>query len=146
MNAEDPFEKRLEGIPRRPVPQAWRRKILSAAREVTPPQQVADSGYSLISRINSMLTASLWPHPKAWAGLAAVWLLMFGLSIATREPSQPGFAQKPARPSPQMREMLRQQERLLAELVGPNGTSEHDLSKPAAPRSQGGRREDSVNA
>ena len=92
-----------------------------------------------------MLTALLWPHPRAWAGLAAVWVLVFGLSIATREPSQAGFAQRAARPSPQMREMLRQQERLLVELVGPSGTSEHDLSKPAAPRSQGGRREDLVN-
>ena len=146
MNAENPFEKRLERLPQRPVPPAWRREILSAAREVTPPQQVAISGNSLSSRINSMLTALLWPHPRAWAGLAAVWFLMFGLSVATREPSQAVFAQKSAPPPPQMREMLRQQERLLAELVGPNGTSEHDLSKPAAPRSQGGRREDFVNA
>jgi hypothetical protein len=146
MNAENPFEKRLERIPQRPVPPAWRREILSAAREAAPPQQIAISGISLISRVNSMLTALLWPNPRAWAGLAAVWFLMFGLSIATREPSQAGYAQRPVGPSPQMREMLRQQERLLAELVGPNGTSEHDSSKPTAPRSQGGRREDFVNA
>jgi len=92
-----------------------------------------------------MLTALLWPHPRAWAGLAAVWVLVFVLSVTTREPSPRSFAQRPPQPSPQMREMLRQQERLLAELVGPNATSEHDLSKPAAPRSQGGRREDFVN-
>ena len=145
MNAENPFEKRLQGLPQRPVPPAWRREILSLAREATPPQQVAVIGDSLISRLNSWFIALLWPHPKAWAGLAAVWILVFGLNLATREPAGAGFAQQSAPTSPQTRELLRQQVRLLAELVGPNGTSEHNLSKPAAPRSQGGRREDLLN-
>jgi hypothetical protein len=145
MNRRDPFENRLERLPQRPVPPAWRREILSMAQEVSSHQQVASIGNSLISRFNSMVVALFWPHPRAWAGLAAVWVLVFGLSFATREPAQVGIAQHYAPTSPQMREQLRQQGRLLAELVGPNGTSEHDLSKPAAPRSQGGRREDFVN-
>jgi hypothetical protein len=145
MNTENPFEKRLERLPQRPVPPAWRHEILSAVREVAPPQQVAVFGNLLISRLNSIVTALLWPHPRAWAGLAAVWVLVFGLSFATREPSEAGFAQQSAPTSPQMRELLRQQERLLAELVGPNGTSENNLPTPAAPRSQLGRRENLVN-
>lgn len=145
MNGENPFEKRLERLPQRPVPADWRREILSAAREAAPPQQVAVMGSSFISEMHSWVAALFWPHPRAWAGLAAVWALVFGLSIATREPVHADFAQQPMPSSPQMREMLREQERLLAELVGPNGPSEQGPPKPAAPRSQGVRREEFVN-
>jgi len=92
-----------------------------------------------------MVAELVWPNPRAWAGLAAVWVLVFGLNFATREPAPAGLAQQSERPSPQRRELLQQQVRLLAELVGPNGTPERDLPKPSAPRSQGERREEFVN-
>lgn len=92
-----------------------------------------------------MVAELVWPNPRAWAGLAAVWVLVFGLNFAAREPAPAGLVRQSERPSLQRRELLQQQERLLAELVGPNGTMERDLSKPAAPRSQGQRREDFLN-
>ena len=146
MNGENPFEKRLQGLPQRPIPPAWRQDILRAAREAAPRQPVASHRDSLLSRLNSMVAELVWPNPRAWAGLAAVWVLVFGLNFATREPAPAGLAQQSERPSPQRRELLQQQVRLLAELVGPNGTPERDLPKPPAPRSHGGRRGDFVNA
>jgi hypothetical protein len=146
MNGENPFEKRLQGLPQRPVPPAWRQEILSAARQMRSGQPDVVTLKPLISRFNVMVAELLWPNPRAWAGLAALWVVVLGLSFANRESTPPGFARQSALPSPQMRELLRQQEQLMAELVGPNGTTEHDLPRPAAPRSQGGRREDFVNA
>src|ERR1017187_941802 len=33
------------------------------------------------------LSTLLWPHPTAWAGLAAVWLVILGVNLTTREAS-----------------------------------------------------------
>jgi hypothetical protein len=144
MNDEDQFEKRLQGQSQRPVPPAWREGILSAAREATS-RDPSPKG-SLLSRLNSMLSTVFWPHPKAWAGLAAIWVLILGLNLATREPSQPEVARQAAPPSPQMREMLQQQEQLFAELVGPIERLETRRPKPVAPQPRSQRREDFVKA
>ena len=67
--------------------------------------------------INFQLSTLLWPHPKAWAGLAAVWLVILAVNFATRETTPRNFARQVAPPSPEMLMVLRQQQLLLAELV-----------------------------
>jgi hypothetical protein len=147
MNGEDQFEKRLQGQPQRPVPPAWREEILRAARAAAAPRPAPPvSGPSSSATVATWFWTLLWPHPRAWAGLAALWLVVFGLNLASREPSRQEMAGPPTRPSPQMRELLRQQEQLLAELVGPMGRVEAKRSKPVAPQPRSQRRDECLNA
>src|SRR5271163_2289160 len=100
MNSEDSFETRLKRQPQREIPRAWRREILDAAR--------------VSERSRPLLAASLfWPHPKAWAALAAAWMAVVGLNFAARDTSSRAVSSQAARPSPQLRQMLRQQEQML---------------------------------
>ncbi len=147
MNDRDPFEERLRHQPLRPVPPAWRDEILRAARAsagpVTAPVGPRSSWYSAIE---ARLSALLWPNPRAWAGLAAAWLVVLGLNFAAHEPARSQAASQAVPPSPQMRELLRQQEQLLAELIGPMDDTIADHPKPAAPQPHSQLREQFVNA
>jgi len=72
-------------------------------------------------------------------------VLILGLNFAAREPSPAEVARETSPLSPQMREMLQQQEQLFAELVGPSEKPEA-RPKPAAPQPRSQRRDDFVNA
>ena len=135
MNSEDQFEKRLQSLPQRQLPPDWRTEILAAARFAVP----ANSHQSLISTLNSKLSTLFWPQPVAWAGLAAIWLLVLGLNLASTDGSSSDMAKQAAPPPAQIRELLKQQEQMLAELVGP--APEPDRRKPAAPRPHSRRRD-----
>jgi len=133
MNDEtEQFERRLSQQPLRSVPTAWRGEILAAARAaqttchpspVTSPLQP-----SRPSSILHLLSSLLWPHPKAWAGLAAVWIFILAVNVSMRD-SSPKMAEKSAPPSPEVIVELRKQQRLFAELVGPPETRDADRSK-----------------
>lgn len=99
MNSD--FEKRLQGVPPREIPSRWRAKILAAA-------QPAQTGWR----------QWLWPCPQAWAGLGAAWLVIFGMNLAAgRNPPPPPSATL-ALSRQQLRE-LRQEQRMLAEMIFP---------------------------
>ncbi len=76
-----PFEKRLAETPLRPIPPEWRREILAAA-------QVPRSCWSFaallpaIQNPKSKIQNLLWPHPYAWAALAACWIVIATLSFS----------------------------------------------------------------
>jgi hypothetical protein len=108
----DDFEKRLQAVPGRKIPAAWKSAILAEAkaagvesRRVEPRPQ---SSWAVFS-------AAFWPSPKAWAGLAAVWAIMFllnrgagtGLAVAKTVPP----------PSPELILAIQNQQRQLAELL-----------------------------
>lgn len=101
------FEKQLRRQPLRSVPPEWRREILQAALGTTHPQQPA------------WWRQLLWPCPQAWAGIAAVWLVVIVLNFATSEQSAPTSAVAITRPSPEMQALLREQRLLIAELLNP---------------------------
>lgn len=144
MNDKDQFELRLQGRPLRPVPPDWREEILRAARAAaTGPAPVAKDYWSAAA---AWLRSLLWPHPRAWAGLSALWLVILGLNLAGREPSPQALAGSAAPPSPQMRELLRQQEQLLAELVGPPRRPKADRPKPPVPQPRSQFRTKAANA
>ena len=132
MNEPDPFEARLQRLAQRPLPEAWREQILGAARvaSVSSPAP-SRSGASWLSTLNSQLSTLLWPHPKAWAGLAAAWLVILGLNLATREPAPEQLARQATPPPPQLRQLLQEQNQLLSELLGPPEASPADRPKPA---------------
>jgi hypothetical protein len=141
MNADD-FEKRLQAQPLRQVPDEWRAQPLSTAQQAGPPQKAAPFAHrgapSLLSTLRYQLSALLWPRPVAWAGLAAVWLVILGLNVSTREAS-PRVARHASPLSPQVLVAFQEQARVLAELIGPR---ERPVAEPKTllPRPRSERR------
>ena len=124
MNPDD-FEKRLEHQRLRPIPGAWRGEILDAARRARDHQ---------LSTITSQPSCGwrefLWPCPQAWAGLAAVWVLIVVLNSVTHEPAS--AAKGPNAPrAPEVLMALRDHRRLLAELI--ESPMEVEPPKPSVP-------------
>jgi len=84
------FEQRLQSQPLRPVPPEWRGDILSAARAAVP-----HPGPAAGAPIRRLLSEWLWPHPVAWAGLAASWALVAVLNTAAGGPVLAAFRPTP---------------------------------------------------
>ena len=81
MNDER-FERHLQDQPMRRLPPAWREEILAAAAAGVPTRPVRQP-----SPVESWWRSLLWPHPVAWAGVAATWLLIVGLNHLTPGPT-----------------------------------------------------------
>lgn len=133
----DDFEQKLQRQPLRPVPAEWRAEILAAAREAETPRSSVGKRSALslpafLSTLNAQLSNLLWPHPKAWAGLAAVWILILTVDLSIRDRA-PMTAEKSLPPSPIVVAQLQQQQRMLAELIGARDAGDADRSKPLAP-------------
>ena len=104
------FERHLSRQPTREIPGEWRAEILSTARAATPVRTF------VLSTIIHQLSAGFRLHPRAWAGLAAVWVVILALHLAASDPSKVTTWNTPP-PSPEMLMVLHQQKLLLAELV-----------------------------
>jgi hypothetical protein len=131
MNSDD-FEKQLSRQPMRRVPTAWRDQILSAAHEAHDGSMSPSSLFVAlkfqISTINLQLSTLLWPSPKAWAGLAALWLVVVALNLSSGGRTETLARHSPP-PSQQALAALREQERVLAELL----RSEQRPPQPSMP-------------
>jgi hypothetical protein len=144
MSADD-FEQRVQRQPLRQIPGEWRAEILSAARQASQAEHAprttdhAPPRRSLLSTLHYQLSTLLWPHPTAWAGLAAAWLVIAGLNLTTREAS-PRLARRAEPLSPQVFMAFQEQARLLTELIGPCEAPVAERPKPAVPRPRSERR------
>jgi len=140
----DDFESRLQRQPLRPIPPEWRAEILAAARAAQVPYHSSPVTrhpqpswpYSILYSLSSLL----WPHPKAWAGLAAVWIFILAVNFSIRD-SAPRRAEKSAPTTPEVLVELRQQQRLFAELVGPRESRDADRPRMFTPKPRGERAE-----
>jgi hypothetical protein len=124
MNTDD-FEQRLRRQTLRQIPSEWRGEILDAAISRHSSRATRHSFYSIL---NFQLSTILWPHPKAWAGLAAVWILIFAVNFSMRDKS-PVLAKKAVPPSPEVIVELKQQQRILAELIGSSQAREAETPR-----------------
>ena len=98
----DEFENKLRGQPRREIPPEWRREILAPLRR----------------RVEAPVAwwrQLLWPHPAAWAGLAAAWVAIFALNLASA-PEAASY-QATSKPSPDKLLAYQERQRLWAELA-----------------------------
>ncbi len=79
----DDFAAHLRAYHPAPLPAHWRANILAAAiAHATPPPATPRCQAALRT-----LADFLWPHPYAYAGLLAVWLLVLTLQLATPAPA-----------------------------------------------------------
>jgi hypothetical protein len=123
----DDFESQLQRQPLRRIPAEWRKEILAAANVNRRNRSIREFTFAATT-FRGLLSTILWPHPRAWAGLAAVWILILAVDFSMRDPA-PGLAEKSAPPSPQVIAELRQQQRLLVELMGSSQTREAEPPK-----------------
>jgi hypothetical protein len=128
MNDEsEQFERRVSRLPLRQVPREWRAEILREGRCAAIPNRF------WLSTINSQLSTIFWPHPKAWAGLAAVWIFIFALNFSMRDTSLK-IVEKSAPPSPEVIVELKKERLLYAELMGPREAMDADRQKIFSPK------------
>lgn len=142
---ENQFEERLRYQPPREVPAEWRNEILSTARAVGSRASAGDPQPRLFSTLIAQLSTVFRPHPRAWAGLAAAWVVILALQLTSREPT--AVAARNMRPlSPEMLMVLRQQKLLLAELVERPEPRPADRPKPVSPRPRSDRYSEAYTA
>ena len=142
MSSENEFESRLRGQPWKAVPDDWRAEVLGAARAAAAQERSSrPASADETSWLATKLAAWLWPHPKAWAGLAAVWAAIAILNVSARDGDLAATRRQMAQPSPQMRQLLRQQQQMLADLGAQpdKQPAERPKPSPGRPRSEGFR-------
>ena len=148
MNAD--FEHRLQRQPIRELPRDWRSEILAAAA-VSRPARLQSRGEGTASvmdgeevgravlcpprraqsaRPTSQDGASTWPSLRAWASLAAVWLVIFLLHSTA--PDEPRLARASTPMTLQSFALLHQQTLMMAQLLGQTDPADPG-QPPAAP-------------
>lgn len=125
------FEKKLSRQTVKQIPCEWRAEILSAAVEAHHASRITHRSW--LSTLNHQLSTLLWPHPAAWAGLAAAWMVIFGLNFSMRDKT-PVLAERTTTPSPEVLVELRQQHKLYAELIGLAETHDADRQRVPSPK------------
>ena len=85
----DDFEKRLANVPLRAVPAEWEAEILALGRKER--KQTPRPFWPFFR-------ALLWPHPAAWAALAAVWAAILVLNLSGPRGDYLMTAKKPVNP------------------------------------------------
>jgi hypothetical protein len=94
---------------------------------------------------NKIWLELIWPCRRIWAGLAATWILIFAFNFSQRDPAE-RMARKSPPPSSEMMLTFTQQQRLLAELIGPNEPQAVEPPKTFSPRPSSERRIETLTA
>jgi hypothetical protein len=127
---------------------AIRREVMKVAADVNRRKQPAREltfAAALANAIKLSFLELVWPCRRTWAALAAVWIALFIFNVSQRDKSELAARKLPP-PSPEMILAFRQQEKLLAELIGPNETRAAEPPKPFSPRPSSQRRFETLMA
>jgi hypothetical protein len=130
----DNFEQQLERQKIRQVPEAWRDEILSAAQQAYQTKQSPSFGSwrTTLYSLKEQVLALLWPSPKAWAALAAGWLLIAVVNVQTSDRTIAVGSQNATK---EFVTSWKEQERLLSEVIGAKESPEPVAENPKpAPR------------
>jgi hypothetical protein len=135
MNDEtEQFERRLSRLSLRQIPGEWRGEIMAAARDGQASRDLTPVTHrSLLLTICYQLSTVLWPHPKAWAALATIWILILVVNFSTGDKT-PVVVEKVTPSSPEVMVELKKQQLLFAELMGPRETLDADRQKIFSPK------------
>jgi hypothetical protein len=132
------FEQKISRQPLRQIPVEWRSEILSAAESAVRTTKQSEDG-PVVDPI-PWWRELFWPHPKAWAGLATIWIFIFAVNFSMRDKVS-AVTEKAATPSPEVVAELRQQRLLFAELIGSTEPRIADRQKLFLPRPRSERSE-----
>jgi len=142
MKREDPLEERLRRLEWRPLPESWREEILVAAEDDRRP---AAGRAGLLQRVKPLLNELLWPSPRAWAGLAAVWVALLAANRIFAPPQETASA-KSWRPPTDMKTALEARRKLWEELGGWEGKRQVAQRESRNPGPQSRTRDQTLNA
>jgi hypothetical protein len=134
------FERRVSNQPLKQVPGEWRAEILAAVAADANRRHEVSREFTFAATVGSWLSTILWPHPKAWAGLATVWMLILALNLSMHERG-PVPEAKAAAPTQAVMAELRQQHKLYAELIGTTDPRDADRQPLLRPRPRSERAE-----
>ena len=115
---------------------AIRREVVEVAADVNRRKQtVRDLTFAaaLANAIRLSFLELVWPCRRTWAALAAVWIALFIFNVSQRDKAELAARKLPP-PSPEAIMAWRQQERLLAELIGSPGTGDAEQRKIFLPK------------
>jgi hypothetical protein len=120
---------------------AIRREVVKAAADVNrrkQPVRELTFAATLTNAIRFSFLELIWPCRRIWTALAAVWIALFIFNVSQRDKAELAARKLPP-PSPEAIMAWRQQERLLAELIGPSAPDDaerREIFLPQ-PRSEG---------
>lgn len=109
--------------------------LAACARSAVEPSRQRPPAFDLSAAATRFWQEALWPWRRAWLGLAALWLVILAVSLATGE--VPAFAAaKPSQPTPEVLAALRQQQQLLTQLLGTEAPPPVARPRLPGPRSE----------
>lgn len=115
---------------------AIRREVVNVGADVNRRKRLVREltfATALANAIRLLYLELVWPCRRTWAGLAAVWILIFTVNFSLRDPS-PAIARK-SPPASEMIIVWRQQQQLMAELNGlPSPAGDADRQKSFSPK------------
>ena len=115
---------------------AIRREVVEVAADVNRRKQSVREltvAATLAKTIRLSFLELVWPCRRTWAALAAVWMALFIFNVSQRDQAELAARKLPP-PSPEAIMAWRQQERLLAELIGPSAPGYAEQRKIFLPK------------
>ena len=118
----------------------------AAARSGHPSRVSPPAGWqALLAALGKQVQAGLRRSPRAWAGLAAVWGVIFLLDLTAREPNARIEVGQGAPSVSEMRFAWKQKQLLMADPAFISEPAPADRSKPAPPTPHSHRQTDNLN-
>ena len=106
-----------------------------ARASANQPSRQLQSSFSRASAARQFWQEALWPWRRVWLGLASVWLVLLALNLATDEGPKMASHKTPP-PDPELMAALREQRRLMLELIEPSAPAPASRPKATGPRSE----------